>query len=105
MTMIIIQFNTPAKALAKVGEYSTLAYPDIQDPPQLSMVYKHPELSIWFFSGTECINNGGVNKQAIADDIENYTEGFEIDGISYPAKFTIEKYDDLRDLGYWPIDE
>lgn len=112
MTMIIMQFNTPEKILSrveplgKVIQYSKLAYPDIPDVddlPQLTTVYKHPELSIWFFNATECIDNGGVNKVAIAVDVENYNEGFEIEGVTYPAKFTIEKYDDLYDLGYWPI--
>lgn len=88
MTIIIIQFDNEISAQEKMKDYGKLA-----NYSPLATIYHHSTLPIWFFSASACIDNGGLNKDAIRADVQ--TQDI----------FEIENYDELVTMGYWPEPE
>ncbi len=77
--IIVVKFNSESDAINKLSEYNNLAKSPSSSPGfTLTNIYKHLVLELYWFSGTECIENGGLNKSAISSDISNQdTEEFD----------------------------
>jgi len=95
MAILFAQFLSEEESQDKVDAYSWLAIaPGAEEPAPICMIFKHPTQDIWFFDATSCIENGGLGREAIAEDVATLTDTFEINMM-----------DDLYTLGYFPIQE
>lgn len=91
--MIIVRFETLLNAEEKLDLYNNLARSETTPIDfNLTDIYKHQTVSIWWFNGTDCIENGGLGKSSISNDIQLQ----DIIEISTRA--------DLIALGYLPPD-
>ncbi len=89
--MKIAQFQTEQAAIDKRDYYNSLA----SDDPDFNLVdiNKHPDLNIWWFNYSACVDNGGFNKNIIEQDEINLDV------------FEVNSYWDLISMGYLPQPE
>jgi hypothetical protein len=90
----ILKFNSFEDAQSKLNEYDDLARSPTSSPDfTLVNIYKHQTLERWWFNGSSCIENGGLGRQQITDDI------------AMQNTFEVATYSDLIGLGYLPQPE
>ena len=90
--MIIARFESLEEAQLKLDDYNDLARAP-SSPPEFNLtdIMPHLTLPLWWFNASDCINNGGLNKVAIAEDVAT------LDTVE------IATMDDLRTEGYLPL--
>jgi hypothetical protein len=92
--IIIAIFPSLNEAQSKLDDYNDLARSPSSGPDfNLTDIYKHQTVELWWFSATDCIENGGLNKQAIAEDVDT------LDTLEFNTR------QDLIDNGYLPPPE
>jgi hypothetical protein len=57
----------------------------------LAPIYVKDTGGQWVINGTDCIDNGGLGKQQIYNDVKNLPQ------------FTVETYQEFYDMGYIPV--
>jgi len=88
--MKIAQFTNSESASSKIEYYNSLAIPPPIGDQTLTKLWQHPTLQIWWFNGTDCIENGGLARAEIEEDIQTLDT------------FEVSDYQELIDLGYLP---
>jgi hypothetical protein len=84
--MKFLIFSDYFSAKTKLDEFNTLAGLDNGD--NLTNIYVNNDIETWAFSGTDCIDNGGLGRTEIS---------FQVNGM---PGFNVNYYQDIYDLGY-----
>ncbi len=75
--MKIAKFDTLESATVKLNQYNVWATPPDYPAVNITNIFKHTTLPIWWFDYTACIENGGLGKDLIITDESNLdTEEF-----------------------------
>lgn len=89
--MIIVRFPALEYAEMQLRYYTDLARNETSPPDfALTIICKHTTEEIYWFNGTDCINNGGEGRETIQSDIDNQDT------------IEVESYQQLIDMGYLP---
>lgn len=87
--MIIVTFTDYASARTKLDELNIIA--NLQGSDQLAAIYVNAVGDTWAINGTDCIDNGGLGRDQITNEI------------GLLPNFLVNTYQEFFDLGYMPV--